>query len=113
MGRTFGKFTLSDKVWQMNRVIVTTTLDGFSLANHRRFAKTAEVSTHQTFSIWYTFTGDLTANVIPILWTMTTCSNSLQYIIIDMPYSGESLVGRMFGEFTLFKRLVEKSLANE
>ena len=26
---------------------------------------------------------------------------------------GESVVGRMFGEFTLFKRLVEKSLANE
>ena len=39
------------KVWQMNRsakglLIETTKLDGFSLVNHRQFAK---LSTHQTF----------------------------------------------------------------
>ena len=37
------------KVWRMNRsakglLIVTTTLDGFSLANHRRFTKFAKLS---------------------------------------------------------------------
>ena len=33
-------------------LIVTTTLDGFSLANCRRFAKFAKFSTHQTFPLY-------------------------------------------------------------
>ena len=64
----FGEFTIfkcwQEKVWRMNRsakglLIVTTTLDGFSLVNHRRFAKFAKLSTCQTFylpnfpAIWY------------------------------------------------------------
>ena len=49
----FGEFTLfkclAEKSWQMNRsakclLIVTTTLDGFSLANCRRFAKVTKLS---------------------------------------------------------------------
>ena len=55
--RMFGHFTLFKhmvkKVWQMNRstrglLIVTTTLDGFSLVNCRQFAKFAKLSTRQT-----------------------------------------------------------------
>ena len=46
----FGGF----KVWQMNQsikelLIVTTTLDGFGLANCRQFTKFAQFSTCQTF----------------------------------------------------------------
>ena len=33
-------------------LIVTTTLDGFSLANCRRFAKFAKLSTRQTFPLY-------------------------------------------------------------
>ena len=49
----FGEFTLFkhlvEKVWRMNRsakwlLIVTTTLDGFSLANCRQFAKFTKFS---------------------------------------------------------------------
>ena len=48
----FAKFTLfkhCGKVWQLNRsakrlLVVSTSLDGFSLANHGRFAKFAELS---------------------------------------------------------------------
>ena len=56
VGRIFDKFILfkclAEKVWQMNRLakgllIVITNLDGFSLANRRRFA--TKLSTHQTF----------------------------------------------------------------
>ena len=44
------------KVWRMNRSanrlsIVTTNLDGFSLANHGRFVKFAKLSPCQTFSL--------------------------------------------------------------
>ena len=48
----FGEFTLFkrlvEQVWRMNRsakglLIVTTILDGFSLANHRQFAKFAKL----------------------------------------------------------------------
>ena len=47
--QAFGK-----KVWQMNRsanglLIVTTSFDDFSLANHRQFAEFTKLSTHQTF----------------------------------------------------------------
>ena len=54
----FGKFIpfkrLAKKVWQMNRsakglLMVTTNLDGFSLANCRRFTK---LSTRQTFPLY-------------------------------------------------------------
>ena len=60
-GRMFGEFILFrclvKKVWWMNRsakrlLIVTTTLDGFSLANHRRFTKFAKFSIRQTFPIY-------------------------------------------------------------
>ena len=45
------------KVWRMNRsakelLIVTTTLDGFSLANHRQFAKFVRLSVCQTFLLY-------------------------------------------------------------
>ena len=45
------------KVWRMNSsakwlLIVTTNLDGFSLANRRRFAKFAKLSTHLTFPLY-------------------------------------------------------------
>ena len=60
----FGEFTVfgRKKVWRMNRsakglLILTTTLDGFSLTNCRRFAKFTKFSTHQTFpldSMWAT-----------------------------------------------------------
>ena len=45
------------KVWQMNRSakglsMVTTNLDGFSLANRRRFAKFTELSPRQTFLLY-------------------------------------------------------------
>ena len=36
-------------------LIVTTTVDGFSLANHRRFAKFAKLSTRQTFPLYGTY----------------------------------------------------------
>ena len=50
---------LAEKVWQMNRsakrlLIVTTTLDGFSLANRRQFTKFTKLSTHQTFPLYGT-----------------------------------------------------------
>ena len=57
----FGEFTplkhLAEKVWRMNRpgkglFVETTTLDGFSLANHRQFAKFAKLSTRQTFPLY-------------------------------------------------------------
>ena len=60
-GRMFGKLILfkclAKKVWQMNRsakglLIVTTNLDGFSLANIRQFAKFAKLSTRQTFPLY-------------------------------------------------------------
>ena len=45
------------KVWRMNRSalglsIVTINLDGFSLANRRRFAKFAKLSPRQTFQLY-------------------------------------------------------------
>ena len=45
------------KVWQMNKstkglLIVTTTLDGVSLVNRRRFAKFTKLSTCQTFLLY-------------------------------------------------------------
>ena len=45
------------KVWQINRLakglsMVTTNLDGFSLAKRRRFAKFAKLSPRQTFSLY-------------------------------------------------------------
>ena len=45
------------KVWRMNRSakglsMVTTNLDGFSLANRRRFAKFAKLSPRQTFPLY-------------------------------------------------------------
>ena len=48
------------KVWRMNRsakwlLIVTVTLDGFSLVNHRWFVKFAKLSTRQTFPLYGTF----------------------------------------------------------
>ena len=33
-------------------LIITTTLDGFSLANHRQFTKFAKLSTRQTFPLY-------------------------------------------------------------
>ena len=46
-----------EKVWQMNRsakglLIVATTLDGFSLANRRRFAKFAKLPPYQPFPLY-------------------------------------------------------------
>ena len=58
MGGKFGELiSLSlwrKKVWQINRsanrlLIVSTNLDGFSLVNHRQFAK---LSPHQTFLLY-------------------------------------------------------------
>ena len=45
------------KVWRMNRSaiglsMVTINLDGFSLANRRRFAKFAKLSPRQTFPLY-------------------------------------------------------------
>ena len=45
------------KVWRMNRLakgllMLTTTLDGFSLANCKRFTKFAKLSTCQTFPLY-------------------------------------------------------------
>ena len=45
------------KVWRINRSakglsMVTTNLDGFSLANRRRFAKFAKLSPRQTFLLY-------------------------------------------------------------
>jgi len=57
----FGELTcfehLAEKYWQMNKVsqkVITTSrnLEGFSLANHGRFAKFAELSPHQTFLLY-------------------------------------------------------------
>ena len=47
------------KVWRMSRsakglLIVTTTLNGFSLANCKRFAIFAKLSTRQTFPLYGT-----------------------------------------------------------
>ena len=47
------------KVWRINRSakglsMVTTNLDGFSLANRRRFAKFAKLSPRQTFPLYGT-----------------------------------------------------------
>ena len=46
-----------EKVWRMNRSakglsMVTTNLDGFSLANCRRFAKFTKLSPRQTFPLY-------------------------------------------------------------
>ena len=54
------------KVWRINRsakglLIVTTTLDGFSLANHERFAKFAKLSR-------YTVIYENARQRIPFLW---------------------------------------------
>ena len=43
----FGEFTLFKHL-----LIVTTNLVGLSLANHRQFAKFANLSTRQTFSLY-------------------------------------------------------------
>ena len=60
-GKIFGKFTFLSiwrkKVWQINRsanrlLIVSTTLDGFSLVNHRRFTKFTKLSPCQTFPLY-------------------------------------------------------------
>ena len=60
-GGDFGKFTLLSvwwrKVWWMNRlshkvIIITTGLDGFSLANHWRLTKFTKLSPHQTFPLY-------------------------------------------------------------
>ena len=57
----FGESTLfkrlAEKVWRINRSakglsMVTTNLDGFSLANRRRFAKFAKLSPRQTFPLY-------------------------------------------------------------
>ena len=57
----FGESTLlkrlAEKVWRMNRSakglsMITTNLDGFSLANRRRFAKFAKLSPRQTFPLY-------------------------------------------------------------
>ena len=54
-----GKFG-GRKVWRINstanRLIISTNLDGFSLANHRQFTKFTNVSPRQSFppySTWY------------------------------------------------------------
>ena len=58
MRRKFGESSIwRKKVWQINRSanrlsIVSTKLDGFSLANHRRFTKFAKLSPHQTFLLY-------------------------------------------------------------
>ena len=51
---------LFSSIWQMNRsakglLIVTTTLDDFSLANHRQLVKVAKLSTRQTFPLYGTW----------------------------------------------------------
>ena len=46
--KKFGKCIKSAK----GLLIVTTTLDGFSLANHRRFTKFIKLSAHQTFPLY-------------------------------------------------------------
>ena len=57
----FGKFTLfkhlAEKVWQMNRsakglLMVTISLDGFSLVKYSQFANFAKLSTCQTFLLY-------------------------------------------------------------
>ena len=67
----FGKFTLfkrlAKQVWRMDRSAkrleetVTITLDGFSLMNHRQFAKFAKFSTRQTFLLY-----DTSFNIITV-----------------------------------------------
>ena len=46
--------SLFSSVWPKGLLIVTTNLGGFSLVNHRRFAKFAKLSAHQTFSLYGT-----------------------------------------------------------
>ena len=62
----FGELTLLSlwwkKVWRINRsanrlLIVSTNLDSFSLANHRRFTTFAKLSPHQTFPLYGTYPG--------------------------------------------------------
>ena len=57
----FGEFILfkylTEKVWQINRsvkrlLIVSTNLDGFSLANHERFTKFTKLSPCQIFPLY-------------------------------------------------------------
>ena len=81
MGRMFGEFTifkrLAKKVWRMNRsakglLIVTITLDGFSLANHRPFAKFAKLSTRQTILLYST--SCLCINVFMFTFCVQLCN---------------------------------------
>ena len=83
-GRMFSKFTLFkhlvEKVWRMNKLakglsMVTTNLDGFTLANLRRFTKFAEVSTHQTFPLHgiYAWPNSI---VVQVYDNMFSCSSS-------------------------------------
>ena len=67
-GEKFYELTLferfAEKSWQISRsanrlLIVSNNLDGFSLANHRRFAKFAELSPHQTFLLYGMYFSDL------------------------------------------------------
>ena len=59
----FGELTRFEhlvEVWQINGsgnrlLIVNTNLDGFSLANHRRFAKFAKLSHYTVWFIWQTW----------------------------------------------------------
>ena len=67
MARKFGEFhcyeRLARKVWQIDRfshkvIIICKNLDGFSLANHGRFAKFVKLSRYTVFDkficIWLT-----------------------------------------------------------
>ena len=53
------------KVWRMDRfshrvIIISKNLDGFSLANHGRFAKFAKLSPRQSFLLYGTCLGLVT-----------------------------------------------------
>ena len=53
-------------------LIVTTNLDGFSLANHGWFAKFAKLSPHQTFLLYGTSCFSFIPTKILFTWTFNT-----------------------------------------
>ena len=92
-GEKFGELThfehlVKESLWRINRsanklLIVSTNLDGFSLANHGRFAKFTNVPPHQSFSP-YSIAGKL-----------AICNDIYLYAVLWMK-TIPSLMGQLF-----------------
>ena len=82
---------LAENVWQISRsakglLMVTTDLNGFSLANCRRFAKFAKLSTRQTFPLYGMLT-DVNSSVLKVCfdcdWMLENCTRNEIISLMD------------------------------